>query len=111
MLPLAGGACRHWSEKFGYFFFSSRGRHTISKRDWSSDVCSSDLSAGANGGGWVGKGLARKEDNRLLRGRGKFVDDIKLRNMLYLKFVRSPYAHAKVSSLDRSGRASCRERV
>jgi CO/xanthine dehydrogenase Mo-binding subunit len=58
------------------------------------------LSAGTNGGGWVGRGLARKEDNRLLRGRGKFIDDIKLRNMLYLKFVRSPYAHAKVTSLD-----------
>src|SRR5699024_11628309 len=27
-----------------YFFFSSRRRHTRSKRDWSSDVCSSDLS-------------------------------------------------------------------
>src|SRR6266704_6263117 len=26
-----------------FFFFSSRRRHTISKRDWSSDVCSSDL--------------------------------------------------------------------
>src|SRR5438067_8106068 len=30
-----------------FFFFSSRRRHTRSKRDWSSDVCSSDLSAGA----------------------------------------------------------------
>src|SRR6266513_1127845 len=29
-----------------YFFFSSRRRHTRSKRDWSSDVCSSDLSRG-----------------------------------------------------------------
>src|SRR5699024_11977157 len=28
-----------------YFFFASRRRHTISKRDWSSDVCSSDLLA------------------------------------------------------------------
>src|SRR6266704_5072000 len=28
-----------------YFFFSSRGRHTRSKRDWSADVCSSDLGA------------------------------------------------------------------
>jgi len=56
----------------------------------------------SNGAGWVGKALARKEDNRLLRGRGKFVDDIKLHNMLYLKFVRSPYAHAKVTSLDTS---------
>ncbi len=60
------------------------------------------MSAGTNGGGWVGKGLARKEDKRLLRGRGKFVDDIKLHNMLYLKFVRSPYAHAKVTGLDTS---------
>src|SRR5699024_12064978 len=31
------------------FFFSSRRRHTRSKRDWSSDVCSSDLSAGVSG--------------------------------------------------------------
>src|SRR5699024_11980792 len=30
-----------------YFFFSSRRRHTRSKRDWSSDVCSSDLMATA----------------------------------------------------------------
>src|SRR5699024_11529502 len=30
---------------FMYFFFSSRRRHTRSKRDWSSDVCSSDLSS------------------------------------------------------------------
>src|SRR5699024_11254574 len=29
-----------------YFFFSSRRRHTRSKRDWSSDVCSSDLQVG-----------------------------------------------------------------
>src|SRR6266513_5477140 len=32
------------------FFFSSRRRHTRSKRDWSSDVCSSDLSQGGNSG-------------------------------------------------------------
>ncbi len=60
------------------------------------------MSTGTNGGGWVGRGLARKEDNRLLRGRGKFVDDIKLLNMLYLKFVRSPFAHAKVTSVNTS---------
>src|SRR5699024_11363499 len=33
---------------FCFFFFSSRRRHTRSKRDWSSDVCSSDLFAYAN---------------------------------------------------------------
>jgi CO/xanthine dehydrogenase Mo-binding subunit len=64
------------------------------------------LSAGTNRDGWVGKGLARKEDNRLLRGRGKFIDDIKLRDMLYLKFVRSPYAHAKVTGVDTSAAES-----
>jgi CO/xanthine dehydrogenase Mo-binding subunit len=51
---------------------------------------------------WVGQALPRKEENRLLRGRGKFADDIKLREMLYLKFVRSPYAHAKIVSVDAS---------
>jgi CO/xanthine dehydrogenase Mo-binding subunit len=49
---------------------------------------------------WVGQALPRKEENRLLRGRGKFTDDIKLREMLYLKFVRSPFAHAKIMSVD-----------
>jgi CO/xanthine dehydrogenase Mo-binding subunit len=51
---------------------------------------------------WVGRALPRKEENRLLRGRGKFTDDIKLREMLYLNFVRSPFAHARISSVDTS---------
>jgi CO/xanthine dehydrogenase Mo-binding subunit len=51
---------------------------------------------------WVGKALPRKEENRLLRGRGRFSDDVKLRDMLYLRFVRSPYAHAKILSVDTS---------
>jgi CO/xanthine dehydrogenase Mo-binding subunit len=56
-----------------------------------------------NGSGpWVGASLPRKEEDRLLRGRGKFTDDIKLREMLYLRFVRSPYAHARVVSIDTS---------
>jgi len=49
---------------------------------------------------WVGKPLPRKEEDRLLRGRGKFADDLKLREMLYLRFVRSPYAHARITSVD-----------
>src|SRR5271170_6360710 len=55
-----------------------------------------------NGQRWVGASLPRKEEDRLLRGRGKFTDDIKLRGMLYLRFVRSPYAHARVVSVDTS---------
>jgi CO/xanthine dehydrogenase Mo-binding subunit len=55
---------------------------------------------------WVGHALPRKEENRLLRGRGKFADDIKLRDMLYLRFIRSPYAHAKIVSIDVSAAAA-----
>ena len=51
---------------------------------------------------WVGTALPRKEEDRLLRGLGKFADDIKLREMLYLRFVRSPYAHARIVSVDTS---------
>lgn len=56
--------------------------------------------------GWVGKAFPRREENRLLRGRGRFADDIKLREMLYLKFVRSPFAHARVVSIDTSAAES-----
>ncbi|HLB87693.1 MAG TPA: hypothetical protein VJK29_08565, partial [Terriglobales bacterium] len=58
------------------------------------------MSPEAENKSWVGRPLPRKEENRLLRGRGKFADDIKLREMLYLHFVRSPYAHAKIVSID-----------
>src|SRR5207244_11877992 len=51
---------------------------------------------------WVGQPLQRKEEMRLVRGKGKFVDDIQLRDMLYLQFVRSPYAHAEIKNVDTS---------
>ena len=41
--------------------------------------------------------LSRIEDQPLLRGQGQFVHDIKLDNMLYAAFVRSNYAHAKIT--------------
>jgi CO/xanthine dehydrogenase Mo-binding subunit len=53
-------------------------------------------------GAWVGASLPRKEEDRLLRGRGKFADDIKLREMLYLRFVRSSYAHARIVRVETS---------
>src|SRR5579862_1510565 len=49
---------------------------------------------------WVGQRVPRKEEGRLLRGQGKFIDDIKLREMLWLAFVRSPYAHARILHVD-----------
>jgi len=60
------------------------------------------VNSGADKKNWVGKALPRKEENRLLRGRGKFADDIKARGMLYLRFVRSPYAHARILNVDTS---------
>jgi CO/xanthine dehydrogenase Mo-binding subunit len=50
--------------------------------------------------GWGGQSVRRKEDKRLLQGDGVFVDDIKRHGMGYLHFVRSPYAHAHITSVD-----------
>ncbi|SMF37239.1 xanthine dehydrogenase, molybdenum binding subunit apoprotein [Tistlia consotensis] len=49
-----------------------------------------------SGGKGVGARLQRREDERYLRGRGRFVGDIRLPGMLELAFVRSPVAHARV---------------
>ncbi len=49
---------------------------------------------------WVGQSIHRKEDDRLIRGKGLFVDDYRMGGMLHLKLVRSPYAHAKILSVD-----------
>ncbi|MFQ5740070.1 MAG: xanthine dehydrogenase family protein molybdopterin-binding subunit [Acidobacteriota bacterium] len=48
----------------------------------------------------MGQSLRRKEDARLVRGRGKFVDDFQMAGMLFLRFVRSPYAHARIVDVD-----------
>lgn len=49
---------------------------------------------------WVGQRLRRKEDGRLIRGKGMFVDDAHSSDMLHVGFVRSPYAHAKIVNID-----------
>src|SRR5256886_6786844 len=45
---VAGWMNRHYSQVIGFFFFSSRRRHTRFDCDWSSDVCSSDLEDNAD---------------------------------------------------------------
>lgn len=55
---------------------------------------------------WVGQSLPRKEDARLIRGHGRFVDDVRQSGTLYLRFVRSPYGHARVKSVDTSAAES-----
>ena len=51
-----------------------------------------------------GLGCARKrvEDARFTQGKGNYIDDMKLPGMLFGDFVRSPYAHARVKSIDAS---------
>lgn len=52
------------------------------------------------GGSWVGKSVRRREDSRLLRGSGRFLDDITLPRMLHAQFVRSTIAAGTVAELD-----------
>lgn len=47
----------------------------------------------------IGVSLLRKEDDRLLRGRGEFVGDIRLPGMRDVAFVRSPLAHARIRAI------------
>src|SRR3954470_21269244 len=49
---------------------------------------------------WQGQSVPRKEDRRLTQGEGVFVDDVKRHGMGYVHFVRSPYAHAHITSID-----------
>ncbi len=47
----------------------------------------------------MGARVKRVEDPRLLTGQGRFVDDIHLPGMTEVAFVRSPYGHAKITSI------------
>src|SRR5207249_4030687 len=88
-----------------FFFFSSRRRHTRSKRDWSSDVCSSDLTLASRNVDFIGRAFRRKRTNACLP-----------------PVIAYPVFSARKTFFDRGGfefhillyeigRASCRERV
>ena len=47
----------------------------------------------------IGARLTRKEDDRYMRGRGRFVGDIRLPRMLEVAFLRSPLAHARIKGI------------
>jgi carbon-monoxide dehydrogenase large subunit len=49
---------------------------------------------------WVGKSVRRREDIYLVTGRGPYTDDVKLPDTLYAAFLRSTYAHARISKVD-----------
>ncbi|MFE5484451.1 xanthine dehydrogenase family protein molybdopterin-binding subunit [Streptomyces sp. NPDC056527] len=50
--------------------------------------------------GWIGRSVLRVEDDRLLRGNGRYVDDIALPGAVEAAFLRSPHAHARLESVD-----------
>jgi len=52
------------------------------------------------GNDWLGKSVKRKEDDRFIAGRGNYIEDVQLPSMLHMAILRSPYAHAKILSID-----------
>ncbi|MDT7578057.1 MAG: aerobic carbon-monoxide dehydrogenase large subunit [Pseudonocardiales bacterium] len=51
---------------------------------------------------WVGKSVPRKEDPKLLTGRGGYIGDVTVPGMLHGAVLRSPHAHARIRSIDTS---------
>jgi len=58
------------------------------------------MSSTAHMHGGIGESIKRKEDGRFLRGKGNYLDDFVLPNMLHMAILRSPYAHARIKSID-----------
>ncbi len=56
----------------------------------------------------IGKSLQRREDVRFLTGAGQYTDDVVLPGQTYGVFLRSPYAHARIKSIDtaKAGKAA-----
>jgi carbon-monoxide dehydrogenase large subunit len=50
--------------------------------------------------GGMGHSIKRKEDSRFIQGKGNYVDDVHLPGMVYGHMVRSPYAHARLKSIN-----------
>jgi aerobic carbon-monoxide dehydrogenase large subunit len=52
---------------------------------------------------YIGAALKRGEDPPLVRGAGRYVDDLREPGLLHLVFVRSPFGHARIAGIDASG--------
>jgi carbon-monoxide dehydrogenase large subunit len=50
----------------------------------------------------MGDRMLRKEDGRFVRGKGNYVDDVRLPGMLHSAILRSPFAHARINNIDTS---------
>ena len=60
------------------------------------------MSASSGPPNGIGQPVRRKEDFRLLTGRGRYGDDLALPRMVHAAFVRSPHAHARIRSMDKT---------
>src|SRR5699024_11550802 len=87
-----------------FFCFSSRRRHTRSKRDWSSDVCSSDLSVRVGGD---------RFDEAIItyvrRNYGSLIGESTAERIK--QEIGAAFPGGELLEFDEIGRASCRERV
>ncbi|GIT23482.1 MAG: carbon monoxide dehydrogenase [Gammaproteobacteria bacterium] len=54
----------------------------------------------------IGQAATRYEDDRLLSGEGRYVEDVYIEGQCYAAFVRSPHAHAKITSIDTADASS-----
>lgn len=50
----------------------------------------------------IGESIKRREDERLITGKGTYVDDVRMVGMLHLALARSPHAHARITNVDAS---------
>ncbi len=57
----------------------------------------------------IGARLSRKEDERLMRGRGQFIADLRFPRMKDVAFVRSPVAHGRIKEI--KAPENCKDRV
>src|SRR5437868_13180971 len=95
MLVMVSGAAI--SRTFVLFFFSSRRRHTRSKRDWSSDVCSSDLATTYKPLGITGAPFILRDfdhwkayrDSKLFADLAKGYDDKSKHKIVAITYYRS----------------------
>ncbi len=51
----------------------------------------------------IGVRLKRREDLRLLAGKGEYMDDLSVPGMFHAALLRSPYPHARIKKIDAGG--------
>ena len=69
------------------------------------EALSPDSSVLGRPNSYIGKVVPRPNVRRLVRGKGQFVDDLKLSRMVHAVYLRSPHAHARIISIDTSAAA------